>query len=652
VLGSQASSAAAVPRIATTWWRRCASSATARLYLTVAVLSLLVSGYLAWHLLGGLSGRMVAGNPDDIRLFTWYLRHGPWSVAHGRNPLYFATMNAPAGVNGMWNTSLLLPALLLAPVTALAGPLAAYNLLFVLGLAAGPVCALPLMRRLVRNEAAAAAGAMLFGFSPAVLTSGLGHINLVLTGLMSLMLAGVYDIATGRRDPLVGGVALGLAAAGQLFTSEEILFQTGLAVVLGGAVVIATQPWRTSAAGLARAGRGLGVALCVFLAVCAWPLWLQFFGPLHQHGSPFTLSFYEADLRGFYLPSHLFWLSTPGDAAFAASYGGGPAEYLAYLGFPLLVAAPVAGLARITDRNARLLLGGFLAFALFSLGGTLLVNGRHTGVHLPWGAVEGWPVFGSALPDRFALVTGLAAAGLLAMAIDWLLTSGWVIGLIAALAVLAACVLPLIPRPFATTAAADVPPFFTDTQRWLPAGTTVLVLPYPTGTQTLPLAWQTAADFSVQMPGGYFIGPAAGGEAYVSGPGPLPLAATMIGIGQGKAAPPVTAGLRAPWSPVPARAPGSPRSSRRWSSGRRSGRAACCSGARRPDSGRPRGIVPANPQHRRPQRGPCQCGPAVGNWWTARRWGRGRPHRAACLVRAWLRRPASRGPPRPRCARR
>src|SRR5215468_8515669 len=68
--------------------------------------------------------RMIAGNPDDIRLFTWYLQHGPWSVAHGRNPLYFATMNAPAGVNGMWNTSLLLPALLLAPVTALAGPLA------------------------------------------------------------------------------------------------------------------------------------------------------------------------------------------------------------------------------------------------------------------------------------------------------------------------------------------------------------------------------------------------------------------------------------------------------------------------------------------------------------------------------------------------
>ena len=545
MLGSQASPVAAVSRVAATWWRRCAGSATARLYLTVAALSLLVSGYLTWHLLGGLSGRMVAGNPDDIRLFEWYLQHGPWSVLHGRNPLYFATMNAPAGVNGMWNTSLLLPALLLAPVTALAGPLAAYNLLFALGLAAGPVCALPLMRRLTRNNGAAALGAMVFGFSPAVLTSGIGHINLVLTALMSLMLACVYDLATGRLDTLVGGTLLGLAAAGQLFTSEEILFQTGLAVLLGGAVVVVTQPWRVSWPGLVRTGRGMGTGLCVFLAVCAWPLWLQFFGPLHQHGSPFTLSFFETDLRGFYVPSHMFWLSTPGDSAFVAHYGGGPAEYLAYLGAPLLAVAVLAGLTRIADRNARMLLGTGLLFALFSLGGTLLVNGKQTGVHLPWGVVENWPVFGSALPDRFALVAGLAAAGLLAMAVDWLLATGWVIAMFAALAVAAVCVVPLIPRPYGTTAAAAVPSFFTDTGRWLPAGSTVLVLPYPTGIQTLPLAWQAAAGMSFQMPGGYFIGPAPGGQAYIGGPGPLPLAATMTMIEQGQAAPPVTLAARA-----------------------------------------------------------------------------------------------------------
>jgi dolichyl-phosphate beta-glucosyltransferase len=81
--------------------------------------------------------------------------------------------------------------------------------------------------------------------------------------------------------------------------------------------------------------------------------------------------------------------------------------------------------------------------------------------------------------------------------------------------------------------------------RWLSPGSTVLILPYPTGSQTLPLVWQAAANMDFQMPGGYFIGPASGGQAYVGGPGPTPVAATLIKIQLGVAAPPVTPALRA-----------------------------------------------------------------------------------------------------------
>src|SRR5262249_57444496 len=140
--------------------------------------------------------------------------------------------------------------------------------------------------------------------------------------------------------------------------------------------------------------------------------------------SPVRVAFVEADLRGFYVPSGLLWLTTPGSSAFAAAYGGGAPEYLAYLGIPLLIVAPLTGLARIADPRARLLLGTGAVFALFSLGGTLLDNGHQTGVHLPWGAVEGWPVFGSALPDRFAVVVALAVGGLLAVAGCWLFVDG------------------------------------------------------------------------------------------------------------------------------------------------------------------------------------------------------------------------------------
>ena len=319
-----------------------------RPYAALSLVSLAISLYLTWHLLGGFGQRMIAGNPDDVRLFEWYLVHGPWAVLHGHDPLLFTTMNAPAGVNGMWNTPLLVPALISYPVTALAGPLAAYNTLFVLGLAAGPVCAFALLRRFVRSDWAAAVGGLVFGFSPAVLAAGLGHLDLVLIGLLPVILMLVLDLATGRRAALGGGLALGLAAAAQLFISEEILFQAGLVIVVCGALLLLTAPRTITRAGLARLGRGGAVAAVVFLVICAGPLWLQLFGPLHQHGSPFTLSFFEADLRGFIEPSHRFWLSTPASSAFAAHYGGGPAEYLAYLGLPLLLAALLTGLLRIS----------------------------------------------------------------------------------------------------------------------------------------------------------------------------------------------------------------------------------------------------------------------------------------------------------------
>jgi hypothetical protein len=516
-----------------------------RPYLALGLISLLVSVYLTWHLLGDLPNRMVAGNPADIRLFTWYLEQDSRSVLHGHDPLFFTTMNAPAGVNAMWNTSLLLPALVMMPVTLLAGPLAAYNVLFVLALASGPLCAFGLLRRFTDSVPAAGLGALVFGFSPAVLASGIGHINLVLTGLMPVTLLLADDLATGRRDPWPGGAAIGLAMAAQLFTSEELLFQTGLVLLVAGVLVLVTQPRAVTAAALGRVGRGAAAALAVFVFVCAGALWLQFWGPLHEYGSPFTLGYFVTDLRGFYVPSGMLWLTTRGSAAFAASYVPGAPEYLAYLGIPLLVAAPVVGIARFGNLRTRLLLGVGAVFALFSLGGTLLYNGRQTAIRLPWGAVEGWPVFGSALPDRFAIVVALAAAGLLAVGVGWLLGTGRTGARVLAVLLAAACAVPLLPRPYPATAADPVPPFFPAAARWVAPGSTVLVLPYPTDNQTVPLVWQAAAHMAFQMPGGYFIGPAAGGHAYVGGPGPTAVAATLIKIQLGLPAPPVTAALRA-----------------------------------------------------------------------------------------------------------
>src|SRR5260370_799448 len=69
------------------------------------------------------ASRTVAGNPDDAGLFGWYLRYAATAVAHGHLPgLITTALNAPQGINVMWNTSVLLPGIALSPVTLLFGP--------------------------------------------------------------------------------------------------------------------------------------------------------------------------------------------------------------------------------------------------------------------------------------------------------------------------------------------------------------------------------------------------------------------------------------------------------------------------------------------------------------------------------------------------
>src|SRR5580704_1877825 len=87
---------------------------------------------MACYLLGALivtgrlwvdpAGRMQVGDAQDVNLFAWFLRYSATAISHGQLPALFTTaLNAPRGVNLMWNTAFLLPGMLLTPVTLLGG---------------------------------------------------------------------------------------------------------------------------------------------------------------------------------------------------------------------------------------------------------------------------------------------------------------------------------------------------------------------------------------------------------------------------------------------------------------------------------------------------------------------------------------------------
>ena len=215
-----------------------------------------------------------------------------------------------------------------------------------------------------------------------------------------------------------GGAWLGLLVTAQLFITEEILAVTAIAGIVMVAVLAASRP-RAVPGAVRRVAAGLGTAAVVTLVIAGYPLWMQFFGPLRQHGSPFTTNFFKNDLSSFVVPSSYQLFHTAGSAAAALRFQGKLPEYLGYLGWPLvvvLVLAAIAGWRRLPIRAAAV---ACAVLWVFSLGGTLLFGGHgHPAIKLPWYWLQSLPLLNAALPDRFSLVADGAAAALLAFAVD------------------------------------------------------------------------------------------------------------------------------------------------------------------------------------------------------------------------------------------
>jgi hypothetical protein len=176
-----------------------------RFWTATAILAcyLLAAVAVTWHLWGGPASRLVAGNPYDPDQFAWFLRYTATALSHGRLPaLVTAAMNAPQGINVMWNTSLLVPGIVLAPVTLLLGPQTALTVLLTAGFAGSAASLFLVLRRWdVAAGPAALAGAV-YGFSPALLQAGIGHNNLQFAVLPPLIIDAALRVCLGSRAPV------------------------------------------------------------------------------------------------------------------------------------------------------------------------------------------------------------------------------------------------------------------------------------------------------------------------------------------------------------------------------------------------------------------------------------------------------------------
>ena len=259
----------------------------------------------------------------------------------------------------------------------------------------------------------------MYGFSPALLAASLGHFQLQFAVLPPLIIDALLRIVTGRGNAVRTGVWLGLLTAAQVFIGEEMLVDTAVAAFVIVAVLVVSQP--RAAVHRARGSvTGLGAAAAVTALICGYPLWVQFAGPLAEHGSPWVVSQFRNYPYAFVTPSGALAFHTSSSAAAAASYPEPLPEYLAYLGWPLLIIVVCAAVLFWRDPKVRLAAVTFALLELFSLGAvTMTFHGiRYPAPFLPWHWLQDVPILADVLPDRFSILADGAAGALLAFALD------------------------------------------------------------------------------------------------------------------------------------------------------------------------------------------------------------------------------------------
>jgi hypothetical protein len=329
-------------------------------------------------------------------------------------------------------------------------------------------------------------------------------------------------------------LALGALAIAQFFISPEIctttLLTTGIALV-----VLAVSRPRDVATALRHGLKGLLLSVAMFGAAIAYPFWVVTFGPEHAAGRSLGGGL-SSDLLSPLFPTSLQRFAPASMLSIGSKLvlGDFP-ENGGYLGIPLLIPLAWIIIRHWRDRWIRFSFVMMVLMFILSLGPYLTIDG-HATIYLPGYFLYEWPLLKNIAEVRLSLYVALFAAIILSRWIDislkrapislptlsilrdgfpvagqghrsWLrLAPGVVLAIVSVLALI-----PSWPYP---NGAAGIPAYFASAavQR-IPAGSVVLLSPYPSVAEVQPQLWQAIARMRFRILGGYGIYTAPGGAS-------------------------------------------------------------------------------------------------------------------------------------------
>jgi hypothetical protein len=427
----------------------------------------------------------------DPNFYTWCLRWWPYALGHGYNPLFTHVIEAPAGHSLAWVTTVPPIALLATPVTLIAGPVLAFNLLTAIALPLAAWAAFVLCRRLTRQFWASLAAGAVFGFSAYQMNHvTAGQLNLIYSLLLPLLGYLIVRWHEGSIRPrnFVIMAALLMAAQFYLFLETFADLTAILAVSLIVGIALAGSAARPA---MLRLTRHVAVAYGIAIVLA-----LPYLGYALTTTTPTLKTVTELDLASLVVPrpktvTSVGWLEH-------LALGPHPISAAGYVGIPLLVVAIVLAITRWSSRLVRFLTCMLVLIIVASLGQALYVAG-HQVVGMPWSPLFNLPIVRNAYPARLMLFAYLLLAVATALFLArpakrlWL---RWAVGLLV-IAALAqdAPTMPVVPP-------STVPKFVTSLayQRYLKSGEIVVVV---SRIGNAGMLWQADTDFYTRLAGGY-----------------------------------------------------------------------------------------------------------------------------------------------------
>jgi hypothetical protein len=382
--------------------------------------------------------------------------------------------------------------LLAVPLTLIAGPLVAFNVLTIVAAPLAAWAAFVLCRRLTGQFWPALVGGAVFGFSAYEVNHGsAGQLNLIYSLLLPILAYLIIVWRDGAISTRAFVILAALTMAVQFYLMMEIFadLTAMLAVSLLVGFAIAGKDGRQVIARLAKfAGLAWGLAVVLAAPYVAYALTVK---------APKPQQITDMDLASLVIPrpERTFGITWLARAAHAPNIISGAC----YVGIPLLLLAVLLAATRWSSKMVRYLTIMLAIVIVASLGPELYVEGRRKG-EFPWAPLFRLPLVRNAYPARLmlfaylvlAVATALYLAGP-ARRVPW---ARW------SLAVLVVVFIALDTAPLKISPHTNVPKFISSGQyqRQLSRGEIVVVV---SEVGNVGMLWQSQSDFYWRLAGGF-----------------------------------------------------------------------------------------------------------------------------------------------------